>query len=198
MLITSRTVALIQKAGQAIDGASTDLSETVHKQGRDMLTRVAQSPFGADSEQALERFRQITRLGQELLTVEQQLRAIYASATALSVVANEDEGLSSTHSIRATAASPQRGLKAAGASARPKAVPAPAHSTAGQPLSANDEKLLAYLKTVLKKGAWTRLHGQAVCTGSGLPVGSVGASMRRLLAAGAVNKGARAMYRLAD
>lgn len=196
MLITRKTVALIQKAGQAIDGASTDISETVRAQGRNMLTRVAQSPFGADSEQALEHFRQITRLGQELLTVEQQLRTIYATATALSV--NGADGPAPAQPVSATAATAPAGPAPDAAASKRLVAAAAERSDGAQTLSANDGKLLAYLKTVLKKGRWTRLHGPAVCTGSGLPVGSVGASMRRLLATGAVKKGARAMYRLAD
>ena len=165
MLITKRTVAFIQTAGQAIDSASAALSETVRSQAEEMLTRVAASPFGPASTRELEQFRLAARLGQELIAMEQQLRRIHATASELADAKTDAKA----------------GAKAALAKAQ----------------SDNDGKLQAYLETVLKKGEWTRLHGRAVAQGSGLPTGSVGASMRRLLASGAVHKGTRGMYKLA-
>ena len=192
MLITKRTVAYIQSAGQAIDSAAAALSENVRAAAEDMLSQVTLSPFDSASTQALEAFRQVARLGQDLIAMEQELRRIYTAAAAL-------------------AAAPD----ALPAPAEPAPLPSGPSSSESQPrrrqakialsatgtvsaLSDNDQRLMHYLQAALPKDQWTRLSGRAASEGSGLPTGSLGVSMRRLLAAGKVQKGQRGMYRLAD
>ncbi len=187
MLITKRTVAFIQSAGQAIDSASAALSENMRAAAEDMLSQVTLSPFGSASTQALEEFRRVARLGQDLIAMEQELRRIYTAATELA-------GAPSALAAQASQGPPssdQPAKKSFPKTSEPGADPLSA-------LSDNDRKLMHYLEASLQKGEWTRLNGQTVVRGSGLPSGSVGVSMRRLLAAGKVQKGNRGMYRLAD
>lgn len=192
MLITKRTVAFIQGAGQAIDNASTALSENVRVAAEDMLSQVALSPLCSASAQAIDGFSQVARLGQDLIAMEQQLRRLYATAAAL---ADAPDALPAsgghTPLPNGKSSSKSQPKKSQAKSAPPAAEPVTA-------LSDNDHRLLHYLEAALQKGDWTRLNGRAAATGSGLPTGSLGISMRRLLASGAVQKGTRGMYRLAN
>jgi DNA-directed RNA polymerase specialized sigma24 family protein len=71
--------------------------------------------------------------------------------------------------------------------------------TASQPqrLSSNDEKVLAHLKKVLDRRSWVTLTQGTIAQGAGIPLGSVGLAMRRLVAAEAVRERGKGTYRLA-
>lgn len=64
-------------------------------------------------------------------------------------------------------------------------------------LTANDTKLLEFLRTTLKADDWTTMTGAAMSQGSGLPLGSVGVSLKKILELGSVKKGERGNYQLA-
>ena len=64
-------------------------------------------------------------------------------------------------------------------------------------LTANDTRLLQFLKMALSTTLWTPLTGSAMAKGSGLPLGSVGISLKKVMGTGAVKKGARGTYKLA-
>ena len=65
-----------------------------------------------------------------------------------------------------------------------------------QRMSANDEKVLAHLKQVLDRRSWKTFTHAAVAQGAGIPLGSVGLAIRRVIAAGAVREGQKGSYRL--
>ena len=64
-------------------------------------------------------------------------------------------------------------------------------------LTANDSKLLQYLQKALNTTGWTPLTGSDMAKGSGLPLGSVGISLKKVMSTGAVKKGGRGSYKLA-
>lgn len=64
-------------------------------------------------------------------------------------------------------------------------------------LTANDNKLREFLKTTSKADDWTTMTGAAMSQGSGLPLGSVGVSLKKILALGSVTKGEHGSYQLA-
>lgn len=70
--------------------------------------------------------------------------------------------------------------------------------SASQPtrLSANDEKVLAYLQQVLDRRGCKTFTQTAIAQGAGIPLGSVGLAIRRVIAAGAVREGPKGIYRL--
>lgn len=65
-----------------------------------------------------------------------------------------------------------------------------------QRLSANDQKVLAYLKQVLDRRSWKPLTQVAIADGAGIPKGSVGLALRRVIDAGMVREGQKGNYRL--
>ena len=74
-----------------------------------------------------------------------------------------------------------------------------AKETASQPqrLSSNDEKVLAHLQKVLDRRSWVTLTQGTIAQGAGIPLGSVGLAMRRLVVAEAVRERGQGSYRLA-
>ena len=63
-------------------------------------------------------------------------------------------------------------------------------------LTANDNKLLAYLQGTLKSGDAKAITGSMLAAGSDLPLGSVGVSLKKIIASGAVNRVGRGTYQI--
>jgi hypothetical protein len=61
-------------------------------------------------------------------------------------------------------------------------------------LTVNDNKVLQFMKSVLKPGESSALTGTVISKGAGLPLGSVGISVKKVLASGAVKKSGRGTY----
>ena len=52
------------------------------------------------------------------------------------------------------------------------------------------------MKSTLPAGQWTPLTGNAIAQGAGLPLGSVGISLKKVVAYGAVKKRGRGDYQI--
>jgi len=208
MSLSQANLAAIQKAGQAIYEASQRVSDALYQQAQTIVTQVASQPFHADSEQAFAQFKALAALNQELQAVETQMRKIYGNATELANPAMDvlgislhPAGASKTNSaaedalikptLGLTKNPPKKAAPASGA-ARDKKI-----DRSPQGLTPNDAKLLAYLRNALQSTQWTALTGIAIANGSGLPLGSVGISLSKLLKLGLVKRGARGLYRRA-
>lgn len=76
-------------------------------------------------------------------------------------------------------------------------IAATAPASLSRRMSANDEKILAYFKTVLDRRSWKPLTHAIIGQGAGIPLGSVGLAIRRVIAVGAVREGKKGSYRLA-
>ncbi len=227
MSLSKTTLSAIQQAGQALHKATVVVAGAVRAQAEHMVATVASQPFEAEGEQAFTNFKMLARLSQDLLSLEEQLKALYATASELAspemdVVAALPHG--PTRSRAATAAddvaedvvvkpaSTKRAKPAAQSGDKNLAQPAaklaaktaakaPAKSAAGKvaraiTLTANDNKVLQYLKSVLKPGVPGTITGVAISKGADLPLGSVGISVKKVLASGAVKKNGRGTYLL--
>lgn len=208
MSLSKTTLSAIQQAGQALHQATVVVSGAVREQAEHLVTTVASQPFQAEGEQAFSNFKMLARLSQDLLTLEEQLRGLYATASELArpemdVVATLPLGnakLRASGGAQGAEDAVVKSLKArsapkrakAGKSAKPKA----AKKASSGALSGNDNKVLDFLKSVLNNSTWTTITGQAVAQGSGLPLGSVGISLKRVVASGAVLKNGRSDYKL--
>ena len=194
MSLSSKNVASIQKAGQAVHSACESIAESVRIQAASMLNSVSTKPFDAESEQAISRFKSLSRLNLGLAEVETKLQELFAVANDLASPASEVIALPAPSKRKASNAA------AVDVVAKPAKV---AKATKGgkkgrKPslLTANDNKLLAYLQGALKSDAWTRLPGNAMSSGSGMPVGSIALSLKKLMNLGAVKSGSRGHYQL--
>jgi hypothetical protein len=211
MSLSQRNLSSIQKAGQAVHSAAEAISATVRTQAENMVANVANNPFGAESEQALTQFRTLARLSQDLIAVEQHLQGLFATATALArpesdvviVLPSRRSTAVLTEAVLDVMAKPEKvakldKVKVKAAKAVQKKIKKQSKK-ADKPtaLTVNDTKLLEFLQTHLKADDWTTMTGAAMSQGSGLPLGSVGVSLKKILAMGSVKKGERGSYQLA-
>ena len=191
MSLSQKNLASIQKAGQAAHGASETIAAAVRTQAECMVLSVASQPFGAESEQAIARFKVLARLSQGLAAVEKELQGLYAIATDLANPASDVIALPSIPKHEAT--------NAAAVDVVVKHVKASKVKKVGRKaaaLTANDNKLLRFLNRVLKNKGAVAIVGSKMAEGSGLPLGSVGVSLKKIIASGAVDQVERGTYRL--
>jgi hypothetical protein len=200
MSLSKTTLSAIQQAGQALHKATVVVGGAVRAQAEHMVATVASQPFQAEGEQAFTNFKMLARLSQDLLSLEAQLKALYATASELAspemdVVAALPHGFARERS----AASAKQDL-AEDAVIKPapvrRAKPASRKTTKAASLTANDSKLLQYLQTVLKTGQTGAITGAQMAKGAGLPLGSVGISLKKVIASGAVRQSGRGKYQL--
>lgn len=193
MSLSPKNLSSIQKAGQAVHGASEAIAATVRTQAESMVASVASQPFGVESEQSIARFKVLARLGQGLVAVEAQLQELYAMAADLANPASDVIILSSLSQRKAASNAAAVDVVAKPAKAAKKGKKSARQAIT---LTANDNKLLQFLQGALKQGAVTVMTGAAMADGSGLPLGSVGLSLKRILATGAVQLTGRGAYQL--
>ena len=199
MSLSSKDLSSIQRAGQAVHAASEAIAATVHAQAGSMVASVASQPFGVESEQAIVRFKTLARLSQGLTAIEAQLQELYAVAAELANPASDVIVLPALSKSKAISNGTVVDVVAKPAKAARKVVVATAKGATRKPagaLTGNDSVLLNYLQGVLKVGSWTSQTGVVMAKGSGLPLGSVGISLRKILASGAVKAGERGMFQL--
>jgi hypothetical protein len=158
-----------------------------------MVASMSTSPFSAESEQAISRFKTLSKLSQGLSAVEAQLQELYVLASDLASPVSDVIVLSSTTRRKAVTNAAAVDVVAKPPKAAKKVKKGGRQAVA---LTANDNKLLDFLQGALKGGAPTVITGNTMSVGSGLPLGSVGISLKKIVAAGAVNQVGRGTYQL--
>ncbi len=222
MSLSKTTLSAIQQAGQALHKATVVVAGAVREQAEHMVATVASQPFQAEGEQAFTHFKMLARLSQDLLSLEEQLKNLYATASdlanpvmdvvaalprprarAAALVQNEvaEDAVDKPVRLAKRVAKAAKNAKTAAqatakTSVKKASKPTPKKTGNGGALTANDSKVLDYLKTVLKLGEWAELTGAKVADGAGLPLGSVGVSLKKVIASGAVKKRGRGSYQL--
>jgi hypothetical protein len=217
MSLSKTTLSAIQQAGQALHKATVVVAGAVREQAEHMVATVASQPFQAEGEQAFANFKMLARLSQDLLSLEEQLKGLYAAASELAspemdVVAAlphlatrsrpaaapaddvaEDAIVKPVVAGRAKGPAKRSSPKPA-VPAKASKAPKVAKSAKAVGLTANDNKLLVYLQSVLAVKQSTELTSVQIAQGSGLPLGSVGVSLKKVLASGAIKKSGRSSY----
>lgn len=208
MSIAPTTLLSLQQAGESLYAARQAFAQEVQHNASRVVGIVASDPFSNDADRAYTQLRTIARMAHELQAMEEQLKTMYGSAIELAapetpvLVALSDRpnrssaraNASSTDSaedVVVKPASPKKSLKKK-VTANVTTEPANPH----QRMSANDEKVLAHLKQVLDRRSWKTFTHAAVAQGAGIPLGSVGLAIRRVIAAGTVREGQKGSYRL--
>ncbi len=207
MSVTPSTLATIQQAGQSIDVARQSLVAAVNEHAQQVMAAVSEQPFSVDNDKLFATWKTLSRMAQEVNAIEEQFKALYQSAAAL-VQPETAVLMSLSHSPRHKVSArsldadnaiaqdvqiKQRALKKESRRAAPPASRKPGAKT----LSANDTQVLSYLQTVLDRRSWTRLTQAGMAAGAGIPLGSIGLALRRLISMGRVLEGAKGRYKLA-
>ena len=208
MSISPKTLLLLQKAGENLYVARNALAQDVQQHASRVVHMVASEPFGNDADRAYAQLRSIARMAHELQAMEEQLKTLYGSAMELTAagppvlvdlsdrsprarVQPSALGVEEAQDVQIKPVQPKQPLRKK-ATASVTAEPARPR----QRLSANDQKVLAYLKQVLDRRSWKPLTQVAIADGAGIPKGSVGLALRRVIDAGMVREGQKGNYRL--
>lgn len=208
MSISPKTLLLLQKAGENLYAARNALAQDVQQHASRVVHMVASEPFGNDADRAYAQLRSIARMAHELQAMEEQLKTLYGSAMELAAaeppvlvdlsdrsprarVQPSALGVEEAQDVQIKPVQPKQPLRKK-ATASVTAEPARPR----QRLSANDQKVLAYLQQVLDRRSWKPLTQVAIADGAGIPKGSVGLALRRVIDAGMVREGQKGNYRL--
>ena len=177
MSLSSTELSSIQQAGVALHYASQSVAQALRTQAQSLVERVTSHPLPADGDQVFTPFRMLAGLSHELGEIEQRMQQLYRDASEL----QHDEKMPVVPASRRSAL-----VKAERLRRKPDPVK----------LSPNDVKVLAYLRSVLNTSDYTPLTGAVVAAGAGLPKGSVGISLTRVIASGAIRRGDGGGYQL--
>jgi hypothetical protein len=206
MALPAQTLATIQTAGAAIYAADAALKEAVQSYAEQVKLAMAENPFDMGNDSLFDDWKTVARLSRAVGQVEAEFQKIYVAATDLSAgaipavlsmpsltapLATTTNDLSMVQEIEATDAVIKKAptkIKAAG-----RKMP-----TARQPtsLSGNSARVLARLLGLLNPDHFVKINRAAVGAEIGLPKGSIGASITKLLDTGHLIEGGIGEYKL--
>lgn len=201
MSLSQKNLSSVQKAGQAVHDAAVAIAHVVRNQAQSMVSSLSSEPFGAQSEQIIARFKNLSSLSQGLAAIEIQLQKLYANASELAspvadVIVLPSLGKSKALTNAAAVDVVAKTVKAPKAKKVKRTKTGARKSAATGGLTANDRKLLSFLQSALKTNGSTVITGAAMAAGSGLPLGSVGVSLKKVISTGAVKSVGRGTYQL--
>ncbi|WP_157443559.1 hypothetical protein [Curvibacter lanceolatus] len=195
MSIASNTLSHLQAAGMAVHIAAEALQQELQSHSQALMEQMALQPFGVEADGAYQQMRQVARLAHEINSLEQQLSAIYQEAS--QVVAVDTPVLPALPSARRGRrikpavggdSVQSRDIEDASVVEGKLAVPKVPRNVSKRPLAKstngatlpNADRLLRALQKILKGKVKPVGHAEMAQV-SGLPRGSVGASIKKLL-----------------
>ena len=212
MSISPKLLAIIQKAGTAVFNADTALKEAVADSAKAVSDAMTKNPFDGQHDSLYQNWKNVARISQALSTIEAELKALYSLAEASpangrSVIAlpapvaiGPLEVLSVMDVTDVVAKRTPRKLK----SAKTPLKAATKSSTTGVTRRSkrsggqdNAAKVLAQLQAVLNDQTFTKLNQSSIALAIGLPKGSIGASIKKLIQDGKVVQGQGKEFKLA-
>jgi len=206
MPLSASTLQALQQAGQAIHDSRERLKAEVARHTERLVSAMASQPLAPGVDSAFAQVKQVARLHQELQALEGQLLTIYQAAEQLKgeeiqVIEALPHRRSCVESATSTAED-ARLVAHPGPRKSRKAPPAKetqmhgASKRRGGRVSANDEKVLKALRRMLKSHKGETLSQSQIASEAGIPVGSIAASIKRLLEVRRVIQVERGMYQM--
>jgi hypothetical protein len=207
MALPAQTLATIQAAGAAIYAADAALKDAVQSYAEQVKLAMAENPFDMGNDSLFDDWKTVARLSRAVGQVEAEFQKIYNAATDLSAgavpavltmpltvpQASATSDLAMVQEIDATDAvikKVPKKIKVTG-----KAKPTTSHQT---PLSGNSAKVLARLLEILNPNHFVKINRAAIGAEIGLPKGSIGASISKLLETGHLIEGGIGEYKLGN
>lgn len=203
MPLPPSTLAAVQSAGAAIYAADAAMKASVQDHADQVKLAMLQNPFDMGNDSLFEDWKTVARLSQAIVQIEAEFRKIYTAAcdvsassgaviavmpTLASARAGLHEELELVREIQATDAV----IKLAVGKARRVA----ASSKAQRPLKGNALKLLAHLGKTLSATHAAKINRMAVAEEIGLPKGSIGAAIAKLVETGYLVAGPSGAFKL--
>ncbi len=217
MALSPKLLSLMQKAGTAVFNADAALKEAVSESAQKVSEALTKNPFHAIDDSHYANWKSAARISQALSAIEAELKSLYAVASdlpankgvtiALPAPSNNsslNDALEVIQSIDVTDVVAKRGprkLKAAKKQGRSVAKKVAKGTTTRTKRSGgldNTAKVLGHLQTVLNDQSFTKLNQSSVAEAIGLPKGSIGASVKKLLKDGKLVQGEGKEFKLAS
>lgn len=206
MSLNQELLDALQKAGAAVFDADAQLKLVVKSYGERVHAAVGSNPFHLGNDTLFENWKLVARLSKTVAAMEEDLRKVYQIAGALSDVEPSLPELMPALPAPAPASPAEVAAPFAADSSlaatdvkikRRKRIPAAKPGLVlATPLPGNAARLLKHLRYVLKTKSFAPVHQTAVAKATGIPLGSMTASLRRLVAAGHVQTNADGMFKL--
>ena len=208
MALPAQTLATIQAAGAAVYAADAALKEAVQSYAEQVKLAMTENPFDMGNDSLFDDWKTVARLSRAVGQVEAEFQKIYGAASDLSIgaipavlsmpslaapqdLANSE--LAMVQDIQATDAV----IKKAPKKIKPTTKAKPAASKPAT-LSGNSAKVLARLLEILNPNHFVKINRTAVGAEIGLPKGSIGASITKLLDTGHLIEGGVGEYKLGN
>ncbi len=205
MPLPTQTLAVIQAAGAAVYAADAALKEAVQSYADQVKLAMTENPFDMGNDSLFEDWKTVARLSRAVGQVEAEFQKIYGAASDLSAgaipavltmpsltapQAKANSDLAMVQEVDATDAVIKKLPKKIKTSA--KANPAARKKT----LSGNSAKVLARLLEILNPNDFLKINLSAIGAEIGLPKGSIGASITKLIDTGHLVAGGVGEYKL--
>jgi hypothetical protein len=206
MPISTKTLNAIQTAGTAAFNADAQLKAAVKDYGNQVQAAMHNSPFDLANDSLFEEWKSVCRLSQAIGQIEAELQKIHAAASRLqgnlqtsskplsiaapvstATSASTVEAISAVDATDVTVKKPRKiktKEKGKGKGKTKTQAKAARKPRAAGPLPANAASLLAHLTQILKPDTFGKINQTSVATAINMAKGSVGASVRRLVAEG--------------
>ena len=198
MSLAGSTLAAIQQAGAAVYAADADLKQVVQTHAARVTAAMAANPFGLGNDALFENWKTLARLSQSMTAIEAELKKIYFVAedvadpdgpavTALPALAAPTASTATDVVVKSTTRAGTRGRRP---ERRREAAPE------RSPLLGNAAKLLKYLETVLTTDNFQPIKPTVSARHVEMPLGSVSAAIKKLLASGHLVAGPAGGFKL--
>ena len=206
MALPAQTLATIQAAGAAIYAADAALKQAVQSYADQVKLAMTDNPFDMANDSLFDDWKTVARLSRAVGQVEAEFQKIYSAASDLSagsisavltmpsLAAPQVKGngdLAMVQDIDATDAVIKKLPKKIKPTAKVK--PVATHPTS---LSGNSAKVLARLLEVLNPNDFVKINRAAVGAEIGLPKGSIGSSISKLIDTGHLIEGGSGKLKL--
>ncbi len=173
-------------------GAHADLQTTVSEYSERVKAAVMGNAFDMGNDNLFEEWKTLARLTQAVGQIEAELLKVYSAATSLS--ASKVSGVPSMPALSLPQLSQQpmevvssinaTDVRVKKSSAKGSKKPATAMQKKDRPLRGNTAKLLTHLLQKLNSNEFVEVNRSALAGEIGIPIGSIGASVSKLLQTG--------------
>jgi hypothetical protein len=203
MPLPSSTLAAIQTAGAAIFAADAALKTSAQDYADQVKLAMLQNPFDLGNDTLFEDWKTVARLAQAITQIEAEFRKIYGAASDLS--AGSRAGFASMPSLASPQGASSEELEVVSEIQATDAVikmdPVKLRRARGdQPthaaLRGNALTLLERLVQILNTTEFVKLNRMAVANEVGLPRGSIGAAISKLVQSGYLMEGPSGSFKL--
>lgn len=215
MSLSTSTLSAIQKVGAAAFTADEKLKVAVKKYAERVNEAMMANPYGLGNNGLFETWKVVARLSQTMAGIEEELKKVYLVASELAADDHPNGVQVLSLAAPARAVEPEvlkrevaptdvrvkpkkKQLTAKTRKNKVKANVVKPQPIAGAPQvpTGNAHKLLQHLQGVLNADTFTTLNQTAVASATGIPMGSMTAALKKLMAGGQLIAGPSGSFQL--